>query len=363
METPPPGPPVPGASPPPDEAAVRGHYLATANGDFDTRGPIRSGPEDLDDIAGRVARFAGRGGAPRPLPVLLWAHGGLVGEQGALGRVRGLLEPMLAAGIYPIHFIWHTGFLEEVRDVLVSPRGGLPAARATGWLGERLRSVRDGLLERAAAPLGRPVWSEMKADARDTCHGRGTVAAGPAFRLLDRLRDAGVPVAYHLVGHSAGSILHCHLLDWFVRNGVPVQTCSFLAPAVRTDQFRRAVEAAAHVLGAFHLHAMPDRDERDDRCGQLPGTGGPVYGKSLLYLVAYAFETDTPARLLGLARHVEADHRGRARDVDPEVRAWLRARGQCHWHRPRLERPEATLHGSFDDDPATIAALIERVRG
>jgi hypothetical protein len=35
---------------------------------------------------------------------------------------------MTAAGIYPIHFIWHTGFLEEVRDVLLERSTGLPPA-------------------------------------------------------------------------------------------------------------------------------------------------------------------------------------------------------------------------------------------
>jgi hypothetical protein len=39
-----------------DPETIRGHYLATVNGEFDTHGPIRSGPEDLDDIAARVAR-------------------------------------------------------------------------------------------------------------------------------------------------------------------------------------------------------------------------------------------------------------------------------------------------------------------
>lgn len=348
-----------------DESAIHGHYLATVNGDFDRCGPIRSRPEDLDDIAARVEGCAPPDG--RPVRVLLWAHGGLVGEEGAAERVRRLLAPMTGAGVYPIHFIWHTGFLEEVRDVLLARGAGLPAApgrrQALGWLGERVRSARDGLLEVLARPLGRPIWSEMKADAHDTCRGGGTASAGPAFQLLDRLHGIGTPIEFHLVGHSAGAILHCHLFDWFVRNAVPIRTCTFLAPAVTTGLFLRVVGAAGPLLGAFHLHGLPDADEREDHCGELPGTSLPLYHKSLLYLVAYSFEERTPTRLLGLARHADVDRRGHPWDADPKVGDWLRTRATCHWYRPRLERPGATLHGSFDDDPRTIAALVERVAG
>ncbi len=358
MESPPR--PAPGEG----EDFLRGHYLATVNGDFDTRGPIRSGPEDLDEIAAGVARQARPGGDP--VPVLLWAHGGLVGEEGAVGQVRRLLAPMAAAGIYPIHFIWHTSFLEEVRDVLIARGAGLPGAPrrrdALGWVGDRLRSARDGLLEMAARPLGRAVWSEMRADARGACIGRGT-GAGPAFLLLDRLRATGAPIAYHLVGHSAGAVFHCHLLDWFVRNAQPVRSCTFLAPAVTCARFLRAVQPAEPLLGAFHLAGLPDADERADHCGELPGPGTPLYHKSLLYLVAYSFEDEPPARLLGLARHVDVDRRGRARDVDAAVAGWLRRHARCEWYRPRLERPGAPLHGSFDDDPGTLAGIIARARG
>lgn len=348
-----------------DETDIRGHYLAMVNGDFDRRGPIRSAPDDLDDIAARVAAAASAGGGPARL--LLWAHGGLVGEEGAAARVRDQLAPMRGAGLYPLHFIWHTGFLEEVRDVLVGRATRLPPVpgrpRALGWVGDRMRSLKDGLLERAARPLGRPLWTEMKADARDACHGRGTTDAGPAFGLLDRLRATGAPIEYNLVGHSAGSVLACHLLGWFARHAVPVRACTFVAPAVTTRLFMRTVRSAAPVLGTFHLCGLPDADERADHCGELPGTGLPVYHKSLLYLVAHSFEDEPPARLLGLARHVDADHRGRSRDVDAGARDWLRAHATCAWYRPGLERPGATLHGSFDDDPETLAGIIGRAGG
>ena len=40
--------------------------------------------------------------------------------------------------------------------------------------------------------------------------------------------------------------------------------------------------------------------------------------------------------------------------------AWLEANAQVDFHRPRLSDP--TLHGSYDDDPQTVEAVIRRIR-
>jgi hypothetical protein len=78
-------------------SAIAGHYVAIRNGDFDAYGDIHSHLDDLDDIAARVARFARRQRGGRPTKVMLWAHGGLVSEDGAAERARDLLRPMLDA--------------------------------------------------------------------------------------------------------------------------------------------------------------------------------------------------------------------------------------------------------------------------
>jgi hypothetical protein len=143
---------------------------------------------------------------------------------------------------------------------------------------------------------------------------------------------------------------------------VKVKTCSFLAPAATTDLFRDTIMANAGRLGRFYLHTMPDADEAADHCGEVPGTSIGIYHKSLLYLVSYSFEKDTPTKLLGLARHVWQDDRKRTNDTDGKVRPWLEANATCEYRRPRLEKPGATLHGSYDNDPETIAKVLARVK-
>jgi hypothetical protein len=350
------------------EGEIRGHYVAIENGRLDTYGTFRTLPGDLASIAERLGAFARdrRAAAASPVKVMLWAHGGLVGEDGAASRARDLKPRLLEAGVFPIHFFWHTGFAEEVNDLLFGKHHQAEAtpgeAPVKGWLKDKLQDAKDGILELAARPLGRPIWNEMKSDARDACRARDG-SPGPAFALLDTLRATGLPIEWHLVGHSAGSILHCRLFEWFVRHGVRVKTLTFLAPAVTTELFRATVIPHDALLGTFALHAMTDHDERTDHCGEVPGTSAGIYHKSLLYLVSCAFEDQVPQRILGLARHVHEDHRGDTRDTDRLVREWLAARARCHWHRPALERPGATLHGSFDDDPETLQRVIERIAG
>lgn len=348
-----------------NEAEIHGHYLAIDNGDFDTHGNIHSLPEDTRDIARRVKEFADKRGGNKPVKVMLWAHGGLVGEDGAAKAVGDMLPRWKEKGVYPIHFIWHTGLLEEVGDILfgkspkIAPAPGV--APVQGWLKDKLQNAKDGVLEVAARPVGKPIWSEMKTDARDACRGRANNGSGPAFQLLDEIQATGLDVEYHLIGHSAGSIFHCELFDWFVKRNVKVKTCSFLAPAVTTDLFRSTLMANEGRLGRFFLHTMPDSDECGDHCGEIPGTSLGIYHKSLLYLVAYSFEKDSPTKLLGLARHVFKDAGGRTNDADREVRAWLEAKAKCEYRRPAVEKPGLTLHGSYDNDPETIRQLLDRV--
>jgi hypothetical protein len=353
-----------------EDADIRGHYLAIRNGTYDDSAPYRSNPTDLADLAGRVATFAKKNGtAQKPAPILLFAHGGLVDENGAAAKTLEFKERFLSKGVYPIHFIWHTGLWETLGDLILGQQRKVgPAegeARVQGWLKEKVIEAKDEALELFLRLLGGPIWREMKGDALEACHGPGVSEAeaaagaggnGPAFALLDAIRGAcaaaSAPIAWHLMGHSAGSIFHCRLFDWFVRRGVKVRSCSFVAPAVSCAVFRRTLMAGGTSLGTFGLHTMSDADERDDNCAK-------AYSKSLLYLVSESFEDAENRQLLGLARHVREDHKGGTKHVDAATKTWLEANAELDFRRPRLSDP--TLHGSYDDDPQTVDAVLRRI--
>jgi hypothetical protein len=279
------------------------------------------------------------------------------------------MKRFLPNGVYPIHFIWHTGLWETAVDLLLGQQRKVgPVAgeeRVQGWLKDKLMEAKDEALELALRLPGRPVWEEMKGDALESVHGpdarlddvmAGGGGRGPAFALMDAIHDAcasaGVKIRWHLLAHSAGSIFHCHLFDWFVRRGVRADSCSFIAPAVTCELFRRTIVANAATVKRFALRTMPDRDERGDHCMK-------IYSKSLLYLVSESFEREGHEPLLGLARNVDRDWRGRTNDVDGAVSAWLKANATVDFHRPVLK--DATLHGSFDEDPATLEAALRRM--
>src|SRR5690606_37099641 len=167
-----------------------------------------------------------------------------------------------------------------------------------------------------------------------------------------KAREYGLPkIRLHLIGHSAGGILHSHLGTAAIAAGFDLRTVSLIAPAVRVDEFDRTLGKAVLKTGTRLLVAhLTDAAERADP------TCNP-YGHSLLYLVSRSFEDKKETPIPGLER-----------DLVP-ARATLPWGAQTiavpspHPHIARLpsaalgnecsnRRTEATTHGSIDDDKA-----------
>ena len=83
---------------------------------------------------------------PGPVPLVLYAHGGLVEKDSGFGIAARQVEWWKANGIYPIHFAWETGFGTALWDAM---RGWASGGRR-GWVDE----AKDGFLEVAARLLG-----------------------------------------------------------------------------------------------------------------------------------------------------------------------------------------------------------------
>ncbi|MCC6471931.1 MAG: C1 family peptidase [Alphaproteobacteria bacterium] len=310
--------------------------------------------------------------------VLLYAHGGLVDEDGAIQRVADYRQPLLDAGIYPLAFIWKTDAWTTFSNILQDAmRGRRPEgilSDAKDWMLDRL----DDTIEPIARRLGgKAQWEEMKENgtlATTDADGAARLAAQRLAVLAEQYDDMEV----HIAGHSAGSIFMAPLIELWTRSGTvtfktaygrkndpatglgqSIASCTMWAPACTMEAFLESYAPAikSGAIGRFGLVTLDDKTEQEDNCAN-------IYHKSLLYLVAHALEKlaadphhehGTP--LLGMQLFID-DPRFTA------VRALLNS-PSCRWalapNRPE-DKPalasRALHHGDFDDDETTLKSTL-----
>lgn len=330
--------------------------------------------------------------------ILLFAHGGLVSEDTAIQRVADYRETLLAQEIYPLCFVWKTDFWTTLGNILrdaARPRSEGLIEKAKDLLLDRL----DDTLEPLARVIGgKAVWDEMKENAllSTTAVARGmdgrlveSGGAAQVARLLDEWAGQDDAVELHLAAHSAGSILLAPLLQLLTSKGQvaggpargmlgmgrKVASVNLWAPAITMEMFLMSYVPALEtgMVGRGCLFTLTDKAEQDDSCAG-------VYNKSLLYLVAHAFEQQarswidrrlsqgTP--IAGMARFIEARTVADQAYGFERVHELLKA-GRLDWvQSPAGGQPpgspngaNATTHGGFDDDRATLEATIARILG
>lgn len=357
------------------------HTLVAGN-----NGAVRLNEPDVGSAARQVEKIlfdtplawatAKNFGKPaQPLKLMLYAHGGLNAEDSSVKRIRKLGPYFLANDIYPVFYTWRTGFLETLGSALGD--AFVPsAAPATGKLAE----AKDALLEALCHGM-RFIWGEMKENAaRGADDNRAiALAADTLARLVQNLK-----VEVHLVGHSAGSFVHGHLMDALAKRNVPVHSLTLYAPACSLDfaaeHFVPAVKQGRLAANAFWLHVLSDKRERDD-------TVGP-YGKSLLYLVSRGFESTRKTPLAGLEHCLDpkADNPDDDLWTAGEYSRVLAWREFVHKLPPQADGRAAAeitandavaakinadgsvvsidaTHGSFDNDIEVVSRTISRILG
>lgn len=345
-----------GGLPPELVAALRPHVVNLSGGRFSAGGLFRTTAADVEAIFARhlpeaAAEAAARG---RPLRILFYAHGGLVSEESGLRGAGKLVAWWKDNGVYPIYFVWETGLLPTITQVL---RGSRDATASRGFVDDR---ITDPALEAVARTLGgEKIWSGMKANAE-----RSVRQDGGALFVAQRLRafcDRHPGVELHAVGHSAGSIFHSYFVPAALAQEVPAfRSLHLLAPAIRTDAFMERlaprVGDAERGIASLCMFTMNDAQERRDNCGG-------VYRKSLLYLVHRALERRPRDPVLGLEASVRADARLR-RLFGLEGGPGL---AEVVWSVTDEERglsaSRSTTHGGFDNDAPTMESVLRRVLG
>ena len=338
------------------------HVVNTEMGRLSSSGGVTSSSESLDELIGHIDEWSKGVEQPR---IVLFAHGGLVSEETAL---RNLVLPYakwwLSNDVYPVFFVWETGFFEVFRQT----------QQETQQIGER--GLVNWILETVLGPtIGRPAWDRMKASAflaaLPEIHS-GT--QGGAYLFVEKLTNWLVKAnkrskktQIHAVGHSAGSIFHSELLPVLTDmirkkkivppNQSAISSLAMLAPACRVDLFKEKLLPLikAGDVGAFAQFTMDIETERKD---SLIG----IYRGSLLYAVRNACEMDCPP-ILGLEESIRPD---------TDLSALFGLDGKKSLGELVLS-PSADInghaasrslaHGDFDNDPPTMNSVMRRILG
>jgi hypothetical protein len=327
------------------------------NGRLSNSGRFRTTEDDVRAIVDvHLAEARNRWGLQgKPLDVCLYAHGGLVGEKDAAAIAAKWIPMLYRERIFPVFLIWETDFLstlvnrieDAIKDIpraAAGPAAGGFWSRAERWWNERL--------ERLLAKPGSQMWGEMKQNAAAISSGPDT-GATLLYRQFVKAGAGTGPLRLHLVGHSAGSIVHAHIIDFVSKQkAMQFESVSFMAPAIRVDTFDRLVAPRLRdgkVRRYQQLHLTDKAEEDDPTCGP--------YRRSLLYLVSQSFEQPDgkashsarwqPVPILGMQRHFDP-YAGGLKNTTVHVS-------------PGPTSASST-HGGFDDDALSQRRVIEFIR-
>jgi hypothetical protein len=280
-----------------------------------------------------------------PTDIAIYAHGGLTGEETAAETAARWIPALYEARIFPIFLMWETDLWSTLKNRLADLVTGQP--RPTGGFVDQLKRFWNRRLERLLAPAGSLIWGEMKQNADGIT---GGAESGGRILYESGMKSpwfTKTPARLHLIGHSAGSIVHCYVIDRLARLGWKFESVSFMAAAATVDLFERTMlpRLQDKTVRVFRSFLLTDAaEEQDVTCRPILG-----YGRSLLYLVSESFEGGTRTPILGMQKYFtdRIASRGLA-----TVKVWTSPGAVT----------ASTTHGGFDDDRLTMESVIKLIR-
>lgn len=325
------------------------------NGRLSNSGTFRTSAGDiaaLVDIHLVEARRRWKLRDSESIDVAVYAHGGLTGENAAAETAANWIPALYGAQIFPIFLMWETGLWSTIRNRLTDLIAALP--KPTAGVVDRIERFWNARVEGLVSAPGTALWTEMKQNAKAISGDQNSGAWVLYKSLCESPHFANGTVRLHLIGHSAGSIVHCHAAHrLWKEKGWKFETANFLAPAVRFDTFQ---ETLVPMLGVGSLKRV-NCFNLSTRAEQTDPTCWPVlgYGRSLLYLVSHSFEGKQGkpgVPLLGMQEHFDRE----AASLElPRLKQFL-SPGDYAW---------STTHGGFEDDELarnTVISLIKTGR-
>lgn len=306
-------------------------------------------------------------------------------SQGLVGAINveiaAVVDPSTAAELFgegaaTNELSWPFNWLELSRKILIISLNAWQRRRAgRGRDGEgHWDIVEEVLREFYVGDVGANIWwRPMKKDAEDAFSGAGAGGTKLLVELDKQIKATGKRPQITLVGHSAGSIFICRLLDK-AKEVMPDQAFDviFEAPAVTCKDFASTI--GKHVTGLnpprirkFRQFGMRDADERSEIMKPFLSR---IYHGSLLYFVSNVLEHDYDVPLVGMERFFsKSDTYDRSRSASSirACRAYLyppNGKSRVDWVTlddiPADERPRPQLkHEHFDSHQYFIGKVMQ----
>ena len=220
------------------------------------------------------------------------------------------------------------------------------------------------------AELGAWVWNNMKVKSRDMWNDNQYLSGLNRFAgryLLDKLIEyvkKNNDVEINLIGHSAGSIAICNLLNTTsnVFSQLIYNKIIFMAPACRIDLFNKEVVLNKSRFKRFRMFTMNDQFETHDKLVPY------FYTHSLLYLISGILEDEGKkfdAYILGLERHILGNYPYDSAQelINTNTFLFESAKNRIVFSQTDSTaldglKTKSTSHGGFDDDDDTIDSII-----
>lgn len=279
----------------------------------------------------------------QPVDVAIYAHGGLTSEDDAAKTAAQWIPAMYDRQIFPVFLMWETDLFSTLKNIWADISAKQP--RTTGAVLDRVKSWWDSRLERLLAVPGSSVWGEMKqnADAISSAQESGGRKLYEASKSSPYFKDPS-KVRLHLVGHSAGAIVHSYIVNRLKWN---FETVNFMAPAVRADVFQSQVVPAIRSgkIKRYNQFELTDEmEQKDPTCKPILD-----YSRSLLYLVSQSFEKGEVTPILGMEKYFTSEILSLGL---PNITAF----------KAPQQYSKSTTHGGFDDDATTREKILSLIK-
>jgi hypothetical protein len=329
------------------------------NGILSNTGNFRTQPADVVSLVTThlgIARNAWGLRDADPVDIAIYAHGGLTSEEGAAKTAASWTKALYDHQIFPIFLMWETDLWSTLKDKFEDLMH--PESRTTGGPLEALGTWKNQRLERLLVVPGTEVWGEMKKNANQISAEKTNLPKGPDGNPDPRFQSGGVllyqdaldsrffsaPYKFrlHLIGHSAGAIVHTYIIDRL--KDWEFETVNFMAPAVRVDLFKEIVLPAigTRIKRYNQFHLIDDIEQKDPTCKMLLD-----YSRSLLYLVSQSFEEGLTTPILGMQKYFDQ---------------LIPASSNIHAFTSPGADSQSTTHGGFDDDCVTINRVVSIIK-